>query len=158
MRMIHELLLAARQDLPLSYSCPNAASRKTAMHLHSYRLMNYRRLKNVHVELASDISIFVGANNSGKTSATQAVSAFLSGSKERFSLYDFNATVWKIFDELGKASEKVEEDAPFPSIMLDMWFEVAASNLYLVMPLLPSSKWEGTQVGIRIAFAAKNPK
>ena len=29
------------------------------MHLHSYRLKNFRRLKDAHIELADDISIFV---------------------------------------------------------------------------------------------------
>ena len=47
------------------------------MHLHSYRLRNFRRLKDAHIELADDISIFVGSNNSGKTSATQAIHAFV---------------------------------------------------------------------------------
>ncbi|WP_408908898.1 AAA family ATPase [Aeromonas hydrophila] len=47
------------------------------MHLHSYRLRNFRRLKCAHIELAKDISIFVGANNSGKTSATQAIHSLL---------------------------------------------------------------------------------
>ena len=37
------------------------------MHLKSYRVENYRRLRNVHIELSNDISIYVGANNSGKT-------------------------------------------------------------------------------------------
>lgn len=49
------------------------------MHLHSYRLKNYRRLQDAHIELADDISIFVGSNNSGKTSATQAIHAFITG-------------------------------------------------------------------------------
>ena len=56
------------------------------MHLHSYRLRNFRRLKDAHIELADDISIFVGSNNSGKTSATQAIYAFVTGGKDRFSL------------------------------------------------------------------------
>jgi predicted ATP-dependent endonuclease of OLD family len=128
------------------------------MYLHSYRLKNYRRLKDVHVDLAADISIFVGANNSGKTSATQAVSAFVKASKDRFSFFDFNSATWKEFDELGNRPEESEEPFDTPSISLDLWFEVSADDLYLVMPLLPSSKWQGTQVGIRIAFAAKNPK
>ncbi|RJF84560.1 hypothetical protein D3877_08565 [Azospirillum cavernae] len=63
------------------------------MHLHSYRLRNFRRLRDVHVELAANISIFVGANNSGKTSATQAMQMFLSGGKDAFSLYDFSSHV-----------------------------------------------------------------
>lgn len=70
------------------------------MHLHSYRLKNYRRLQGVHVELGSDISIFVGANNSGKTSATQAIQMILSGSKECFSLFDFSSYTWSTLNAL----------------------------------------------------------
>lgn len=122
------------------------------MHVHSYRLRNFRRLKDAHIELADDISIFVGSNNSGKTSATQAVHAFISGGKDRFSLYDFSSSCWKAFDEAGDINP--EESVPdsgnlsLPSIELDLWFEVFASDLYLVIPLLPSTAWEGTKVGI----------
>lgn len=126
------------------------------MYLHSYRLKNYRRLRDVHVELGSDISIFVGANNSGKTSATQAIQMFLSGSKERFSLFDFSSYTWKILNDLGSADPANDNDAVIPSISLDLWFEVTESDLYLVIPILPSSDWAGTQVGIRIEFGAIN--
>jgi predicted ATPase len=103
------------------------------MHLHSYRLRNFRRLRDVHVELASDISIFVGANNSGKTSATQAVQMFLSGGKDAFSLYDFSSHVWSLLDEIGEREGEVAE-TEFPTISLDLWFEVGAEDLYLVIP------------------------
>lgn len=127
------------------------------MHLHCYRIKNYRRLRDVYVDLASDISIFVGSNNSGKTSATQAICAFVSGSKSSFSLYDFSSACWRDFDRLGNLSEDSAAQPELPSISLDLWFEVAASDLYLVIPLLPSTAWNGTQVGIRIEFAARNP-
>ncbi|WP_053765160.1 ATP-dependent nuclease [Leptospirillum ferriphilum] len=126
------------------------------MYLHSYRIKNYRRLQDVHIELASDISIFVGSNNSGKTSATQVVHTFVAGSKDKISLYDFHSTCWKNFDELGDSAEDRAEQSELPSISLDLWFEVALSDLYLVVPLLPSTAWAGTQVGIRIEFAARN--
>lgn len=126
------------------------------MHLHSYRLKNYRRMKDVRIELASDISIFVGSNNSGKTSAIQAIHAFASGSKEKFSLYDFSSSCWKEFDKLGNPPAEGAEVQDLPSISLDLWFEVAATDLLPVMPLLPSFKWQGTQVGVRIEFAARN--
>lgn len=126
------------------------------MHLHSYRIKNYRRLRNVHIELASDISIFVGSNNSGKTSATQALYAFASSSKDKFSLYDFSSACWKDFDTLGNLPEGGADQPVLPSISLDLWFEVTATDLYLVMPLLPSITWQGTQVGIRIEFAPRN--
>jgi predicted ATP-dependent endonuclease of OLD family len=126
------------------------------MYLHSYRVQNFRRLRDVHVELASDISIFVGANNSGKTSATQAIQMFLSGSKDRFSLFDFSSHTWTTLKELGAAEAAGDAQANIPSITLDLWFEVAAPDLYLVIPILPSSDWQGTQVGVRIEFRARN--
>lgn len=126
------------------------------MYLHSYRIKNYRRLRDVHIELASDISIFVGSNNSGKTSATQALYAFASGSKDKFSLYDFNSACWKDFDALSNFPESGSEQPELPSINLDLWFEVAVSDLYFVIPLLPSTAWRGTQVGMRIEFAPRN--
>jgi predicted ATP-dependent endonuclease of OLD family len=126
------------------------------MYLHSYRIKNYRRLRDVYIELASDISIFVGSNNSGKTSATQALYAFASGSKDKFSLYDFSSACWKDFDAIGDLPEVGMEQQKLPSISLDLWFEVVASDLKLVIPLLPSMKWHGTQVGMRIEFAPRN--
>lgn len=129
------------------------------MYLHSYRLKNFRRLKDAHIELADDISIFVGSNNSGKTSATQAIQAFVTGGRERFSLYDFSSSSWRLLDEAGSINlaEPVAGGLSLPSIELDLWFEVAASDLYLVIPLLPSTAWEGTKVGIRVSFTARNP-
>jgi AAA15 family ATPase/GTPase len=92
------------------------------MYLHSYRIKNYRRLRDVHIELASDISIFVGSNNSGKTSATQALYTFSSGSKDKFSLYDFSSSCWKDFDTFGDLPEAGAEPPDLPSISLDLWF------------------------------------
>nr|WP_207849904.1 MULTISPECIES: ATP-dependent endonuclease [unclassified Pseudomonas] len=129
------------------------------VHLHSYRLRNFRRLKDAHIELADDISIFVGSNNSGKTSATQAIHAFVTGGRDRFSLYDFSSSCWKNFDD----AANIDLDGPLPggvslpSIDLDLWFEVAAPDLYLVIPLLPSTAWEGTKVGIRVSLTARSP-
>lgn len=128
------------------------------MYIHSYRLRNFRRLKDAHIELANDISIFVGSNNSGKTSATQAVHAFLMGSKERFSLYDFSSATWKAFDEAGEMNlaNPIPDGFELPCIDLDLWFKVAETDLYLVIPLLPSTAWEGTTVGIRVSLTPRN--
>lgn len=128
------------------------------MHIHSYRLRNYRRLKEAHIELADDISIFVGSNNSGKTSATQAIYSFITGGRDRFSLYDFSSSCWKALDEAGNINlaDTIPENFSLPSIDFDLWFEVAAPDLYLVIPLLPSTAWEGTKVGIRVSLTARN--
>ncbi|NYJ13879.1 putative ATP-dependent endonuclease of OLD family [Rhizobium leguminosarum] len=128
------------------------------MHLHSYRLKNFRRLKDAHIELADDISIFVGSNNSGKTSATQAIYSFVTGGKDRFSLYDFSSSCWQEFEDAGRIdlAAPLPDGFALPSIDLDLWLEVAASDLYLVIPLLPSTAWEGTSVGIRVSLRARS--
>jgi hypothetical protein len=127
------------------------------MHLHSYRLTNFRRFQNSLIELASEISIFVGSNNSGKTSATQAITMFLSGEKDRFSMFDFSSSTWRVFNELGDSEAADNGDVPLPAIVMDLWFDVSEADLYLVLPILPSSDWAGNLVGMRIEFAAKNP-
>ena len=39
------------------------------MHVKTFRVRNFRRLRQVAVDLDYDTTVFVGANNSGKTSA-----------------------------------------------------------------------------------------
>ncbi len=128
------------------------------MQLHAYRLKNYRRLRDVLIELDSDISIFVGANNSGKTSAAQGLHALVSGNKSRFSLFDFSAPLWKEIDEIGeRVLGEVDEMKPLPSITLDLWFRVGAQDLVSAMPLLPSTDWAGSYVGMRVSFEPRKP-
>lgn len=107
----------------------------------------------MRIELATDISIFVGSNNSGKTSATQAIQMFLAGDKKRFSLFDFSSHVWKQLSALDAADPGGDAHAEIPSIRLDLWFTVEEADLYLVMPILPSTAWSGSLVGVRVAFA-----
>lgn len=140
------------------YNFKEALYLGVSVHLHSYRLRNFRRLKDAHIELADDISIFVGSNNSGKTSATQAIHSFIAGGRDRFSLYDFSSSCWKVLDDAGEINlaDPIPEGFSLPSMDLDLWFEVAASDLYLVIPLLPSTAWEGTKVGIRVSLTARS--
>lgn len=125
------------------------------MHLHSLTFKNFRRLKDARIDFAHDLTIFVGANNSGKTSATHAIELFLSGGKDKFTVHDFCAGCWADFENFpaeGAADVKVE----FPAISLDVWISVDADNLYRVVDLLPRAAWKGSLVGLRIEFAAKD--
>ena len=47
------------------------------MHLKALRIKNFRRLRDVVLDLDPEISILVGGNNSGKTAASQAIQLFL---------------------------------------------------------------------------------
>jgi len=123
------------------------------MHIEAIRLRNFRRLKDVQIDLASDISIFVGANNSGKTSASHALQLFTASSRDRFSVHDFSADCWEAIDAFGDGTE----GAALPAISLDIWFNVGACDLHRVVDLLPSLAWQGNLVGIRVEFAASDP-
>lgn len=80
---------------------------------------------------------------------------FLSGGKDAFSLYDFSSHVWPLLDEFGELEGEIPE-VEFPTVSLDLWFEVGAEDLYLVIPILPSTTWAGTLLGVRIELAPKN--
>jgi predicted ATP-dependent endonuclease of OLD family len=122
------------------------------VYIHSLYIRNFRRLKDIHIDLAVDISIFVGANNSGKTSTSQAMQLFLAASGERFSIHDFNADSWPAIDAFGEQTE----GAKLPTISLDIWFHVEDADLHRVVELLPSLSWRGSMAGVRIEFGASD--
>ncbi len=128
------------------------------MKLQAYRLRNYRRLRDVVIELDEKISIFVGANNSGKTSAAQGLYSMLRGEAASFELFDFSAVLWAEIDNIGNALQGDEgASKQLPAITLDLWFRVGDADLGIAMPLLPSTDWEGKCVGIRVSFEPKDP-
>ncbi|MDQ4626217.1 ATP-dependent nuclease [Janthinobacterium lividum] len=122
------------------------------MHIETVWIRNFRRLKDARIDLASDISIFVGANNSGKTSAAHALQLFTSASKSRFSLHDFSSECWEAINSFGEGTAGVE----LPTISIDIWFGVSPADLHRVVDLLPSLAWQGARVGIRVELVASD--
>lgn len=121
------------------------------MYLKKLSIRNFRRLSNVVIDLASDISIFVGANNSGKTSVGHALQLFTG--RGRFSVHDFSADQWPQIVAFGDG----DAEASLPSIEIDIWLEIGAEDIHRVVDLLPSLAWEGTLVGMRVVFAPTDP-
>ena len=74
------------------------------MHLKKLAVRNFRRLRNVVIDLASDISIFVGANNSGKTSVGHALQLFTGSG--RFNIHDFSADLWADIVAFGEGDDE----------------------------------------------------
>lgn len=113
---------------------------------------NFRRLQDVVIDLASDISIFVGANNSGKTSVGHALQLFTGHG--RFTIHDFSAELWPGIIAFGAG----EEGAALPTVEVDIWIEIGADDVHRVIDLLPSLAWDGTLVGMRVAYAPIDPE
>lgn len=121
------------------------------MHLKKLAVRNFRRLRDVVIDLASDISIFVGANNSGKTSVGHALQLFTA--KGRFSIHDFSSGLWADIVAFGDG----QADASLPTMEADIWFEIGPNDVHRVIDLLPSLAWQGTLVGLRIAYVPIDP-
>lgn len=137
------------------------------MKIHSIHIKNFRKLKNCHIDFGEKKTVFVGANNSGKTSAISAIVWFLKNN-EKFTLKEFTATNWALIDRLGDqwlTNDPIDDtlldshqwDDIVPS--LDIWIDVADGEQYRVNHLIPSlSTWDGKVVGVRCQYNPKDVK
>ncbi|MCH8079617.1 MAG: AAA family ATPase [Proteobacteria bacterium] len=122
------------------------------MRLKNYHIKNFRRLENVSIDLEDTETIFVGANNSGKTSATVAFRYFLKN--DVFKIFDFSSPLMQIFDKFG--ANDYEEDAKkeLPNIELDLWFQIDPDIEYgRVAYLLPTISTDVSEIGARISYS-----
>jgi len=124
------------------------------MHIKAFRVRNFRRLRDVRIDLDLETSVFVGANNSGKTSATHVFQMFLGKTRGEFQMYDFSAGSWSVFDAIGL--DESDLDAKLPGIGLDIWLDVDAPNAHRVIDLLPDLDWNGEPVGVRLDYVARD--
>lgn len=128
------------------------------MYLNRYCLQNFRRLEKVEINLEQHDTIFVGANNAGKTSATAAFRLFISSGD--FKIHDFSAPLITKIDEFGKNEinpNEEELDKKLPVIELDLWFTVSPEEEYgRVAYFLPSLESEYSEVGVKICFSVNN--
>ena len=117
------------------------------MHLKKLAVRNFRRLQDVVIDLASDISIFVGSNNSGKTSVGHALQLFTA--KGRFNIHDFSSALWSDIVAFGEA----EGDASLPTMEADIWFEIGSNDVHRVIDLCPAlpgrALWLGCELRMR---------
>lgn len=130
------------------------------MKLSKIHIYNYRKLKNCVIEFDEKQTVFVGANNSGKTSAMQAIITFLKDNN-RFTANDFTLSNWVSLNELAEnwIDESIESSKPVLNDIsdylptMDVWIDVTKNDAYLVRDLIPSFEWKGKTVGVRIVYA-----
>jgi predicted ATP-dependent endonuclease of OLD family len=135
------------------------------MRIEFVELSNFRKLKSVRIGFSKDKTVFVGANNSGKSSAMVALRYFLiERERANFSLTDFTLSNWPTLDELGRKWEKEDSaDAALdvetwnnllPS--LDVWLHVEDNEIHYVQKILPTLDWEGGLLGVRLKLEPKD--
>lgn len=126
---------------------------------------NFRKLKEVRISISKEETVFVGANNSGKTSAMVAIRNFLvERERSKFSLTDFTLSHWPKIDEMGKAwEETTSSDEKLPAQIwspmlpfLDVWLSVEINEVHLVQQIIPTLDWDGGHLGVRLRFEPKD--
>ena len=132
------------------------------MHIQHVEIGNFRKLQAVRVDFAEETTVFVGANNSGKTSAMVALRHFLVDRTD-FSINDFTLFHWAKLDAMAIAWETSipgEEEAKFNwgEVLphLDVWLNVPTEDLHYVQKILPTLDWAGAHIGVRLRYEPKD--
>ncbi len=127
------------------------------------RIKNFRKLKSCRIDFSDKETIFVGANNSGKTTAMDALIAFLK--TEVFKTQDFTITNWTELNIIAEnwinAEVLKEEDKSIKLLdpylpSLDLWFNVDVSELRYISHIIPTLDWNGGLIGLRLMLRPKN--
>jgi putative ATP-dependent endonuclease of the OLD family len=90
------------------------------MKITKVHLRNFRRLEDVEIGFESEETVFVGPNNSGKTSATTAFRLFLIS--QDFKIHDFSVSKVADIDVFGLKDDA--DKGSLPSIGMDLWFSI----------------------------------
>lgn len=129
-------------------------------------IQNFRKLKACRVELAGETTIFVGANNSGKTSAMDALIVFLKKSKRReIRTTDITLSNWAEINKI--ASDWVTSTSMEPPNLsldawrpflpaIDVWLTVDEFQIHCVSHILPTLDWDGGSLGVRLILEPKD--
>ena len=137
------------------------------MNIAFVEIQNFRKLKSCRIEIALQETILVGANNSGKTSAMDAMILFLKKSRRKdIATTDFTLSNWEHINNIGKQWADADEDNK-PDLTLDQWFpylpsidiwlKVNDADIHHVIHILPTLDWTLDQLlGVRLVLAPKD--
>ncbi|MBY7008161.1 ATP-dependent endonuclease [Clostridium botulinum] len=124
-------------------------------------IQNFRKLKKCHIDFSKETTLFVGANNSGKTSAMDALGKFLA--KRSFVFNDITLSNHEAINNIGVEWEKEEALLPDTIVLwedivpiLDIWLSVANNELQYVSHIIPTLDWKGGILGIRFILKPKD--
>ena len=136
------------------------------MHIELIEIGNFRKLKSVRIDISKETTVFVGANNSGKTSAMIALRYFLQErERTKLSLEDFTLSHWPAIDKMGEEWEErqksVDREIQEPNWLpylpfIDVWIHAEIDEAHLVQALIPTLDWNGGRLGVRLRLEPRN--
>ncbi len=130
------------------------------MRISSIHLQNFRKLWRCRIDFSRETTLFVGANNSGKTSAMDALGKFLAG--RNFVFNDFTISNRTKINAIGVRWSATECELPeavaeWEDILpkMDIWLDVSRKEIHYVAGLIPTLKWRGGKLGVRLIYQPK---
>jgi len=132
------------------------------MHIQNIEIGNFRKLQAVRIDFAEKSTVFVGANNSGKTSAMAALRCFLVD-PATFSINDFTLSHWITINAAALKWDSLDTESPpdvfaWSSVLpfIDIWLDAPTHDLHYVQKLLSTLDWTGPRIGVRLRFQPKD--
>lgn len=136
------------------------------MRIRFVEIANFRKLLSARIDIADETTLFVGANNSGKTSAMLALRRFLVPAHCPFELHDFTLCHWPVIDVIGqswidahKVGSTIALDLdPWLSVLpsLDLWLHVGPGEMHRVRDIIPTLDWDGGDLGVRVRYQPRD--
>lgn len=138
------------------------------MFIEKLNIKNYKKLKNVVICLSQKQNLFIGPNNSGKTSAIEILVKFLTN-KRSFNIYDVTISNWNRLDYLfnlyyskrNQGEQAIELTELYSNMMqllptLKVTLNVEETELYHVKSLIPYLNTECTRVAVTYTYEPIN--
>lgn len=127
------------------------------MKIDSIYIQNFRKLYQCHIDFSDSTTLFVGANNSGKTSAMDALGKFLAD--RQFVFKDFTLSNHETINDIGNKWENPMCEKPDSLIewasflpAMDVWLNVSPQDIHYVVGLIPTLKWRSGLLGVRLLY------
>ena len=129
-------------------------------------IQNFRKLKTCRIDLGKEQTIFVGPNNSGKTSAMDSLLFFLTD-RSKFTTRDFTLNNWIEINKLADTwlTDENQNEAYWENQLgrlqeflpqIDIWLKVNEKEIHYVHHLIPTLDWRSGLLGIRLRFEPNN--
>lgn len=136
------------------------------MHIEFVEIANFRKLLSARVDLSPRTTLFVGANNSGKTSAMLALRRFLTPRRCSFEIHDFTLCHLRALVDIGDAWVQAHQAGAVADLSLDPWVQtlptldlwllVKEDEIHRVRDLVPLLEWTGGRLGVRLRYEPKD--
>ena len=127
------------------------------MRISSIYIQNFKKMYRCKIDFSKDTTLFVGANNSGKTSAMDALGKFLAG--RPFVFNDFTISNRELINKIGvqweiPGCEKPESILEWSNLLpsMDVWLDVGVQDIHHVVSIIPTLNWRGGLLGVRLLF------